>query len=235
MGSQRKRGQTGGAMLELLLIFPIFLLLFFATYMLGDFMFIQGKAELAARYASWKRNGAASGRAKDTAFADVYGRKQVEITQDVSAAGRYPFDDMPEKGLSARQLNRGNLDQAGSYGGKVASIVYDGNDHDRFDYFGATSSQLGGGWVVEQRSLVRFSYHAMGLPFLPPISLGAYSVVLNSKTTGAMFETGKHPGANGKFKFRDTRIDGGGGDNFFSAETAAMFDHLLPPDPMSKR
>jgi hypothetical protein len=225
-------------MLELLLIFPLFIMLFFGAYMMGDIMFIQSKSEVAARYGAWKRNGGGGGKADDYFFYDVAHRvgskgRQIQVERDFAEADRFPErESQSSDSLLYRRINQAGVDgAAGGGASNIVSIVYDGNDLSGYRYFGATSSPRGGGWVVEQRALVTYSYRPMGLGFMPVMEMGAAALTLNGKVNGSMMEKQDHPGADGKFRFRDTEAVPGK-DNRISGETAGILDHLQPPDPL---
>lgn len=52
----RRRGRRGGAMLELILILPIYILLLFMVWTFGDIGLVSSQAHQSSRFLAWKRN-----------------------------------------------------------------------------------------------------------------------------------------------------------------------------------
>lgn len=51
----KRRERRGGAMLELALLLPIYMLIFFAVWTMGDVGLVSSQVHLASRYAAWRR------------------------------------------------------------------------------------------------------------------------------------------------------------------------------------
>jgi hypothetical protein len=195
-----KRPARGQAMIELIIVLPIYVLLFFSVFLLGDMMWMNLKVELAARYASWKRVAPSTSEVRENFFEEIdVNSPRLELQEVRTYRHCYPFDgEGRETALQQRQITGGSENER-----DLAHICFEGGDNHYRSFKGVGEDAASGGWVKEQRAVVNLRYNVVGFrggPIRDHYFLRAGSVVLEGK----LVETKLPQGDKGeKFAFRD--------------------------------
>ncbi|MCZ7646671.1 MAG: pilus assembly protein [Planctomycetota bacterium] len=220
----------GVVSIELILLMPLFALLFYSLYLLGDIMLLQQKAEFAARFAAWKKGAVTQDAVRELFFSGIQ-RGQLEALSVHKAAGqdiRFPKvngeDDAEQnrgKALSGppRYLAHNADGIAGLESAvyrpeecqQAAYICFEGNrggdnQQSHQSYFGTdlAPSKGGGGWAVEQRAAVVLNYKPMGYSWLS-LKLGAGHFVVLGKEYHTEIPSGAGMGG-ADFHFRQAAV-----------------------------
>jgi hypothetical protein len=185
----------GSALIELVIVMPVYVVLFFAVFLLGDMMWMHVKIELAARYAGWKRTQPGDVAAK---FFDEISSISPRAAVEQSTGTRNYFPPNPpgesrDEELQFRQV----FNQIGGGGGGESEAVKNLADIG----FEGSSGHFQHGWVMEQRSWAQLRYNVVG--FIAVVQhdfqLSSGCCVLQGKT----LSTKMPPSGGTKFAFRD--------------------------------
>jgi hypothetical protein len=172
---------------------PIYVVLFFAVFLLGDLMWLHVKIELAARYAGWKRTqpGDVAGK-----FFDEISSISPRAALQQSTGTRKDFPPNPPGESRDQELGfRQVFSYIGGGGGEseavknLAHIGFEGN-----------GGHFQHGWVMEHRSWAQLRYNVVGFTSVVKhdFQLSSGCCVLQGKTLST-----KMPRSGTKFAFRD--------------------------------
>jgi hypothetical protein len=194
MNPRARRSPRGSALIELVIVMPVYVVLFFAVFLLGDMMWMHVKIELAARYAGWRRT-----QPNDVAqkFFDEISSisPRAELEQSTGTRNYFPPNppgESRDEELRFRQV----FDQIGGGGVGESEAVKDLADIG----FEGSSGHFQHGWVMEQRSWAQLRYNVVGFTSVVKhdFQLSSGCCVLQGKTLST-----KMPASGTKFAFRD--------------------------------
>lgn len=189
----RRRDERGSAAMELLVMMPLYVILFLLIDMLANLAWLQEKTDIAARYTAWDRTGSSDA---GPIFADVSHRPMSYSAPPPSgeptAMRSLYVDTGPGPNPGRISANLRDIGSGANGSALVAVAILGGQSHP-------------GGWVYEYQSTATGNYSPGGL-------IGgswdtyceAYAIM------GKTFNCYCLPGGGG-FKYRDSKVDWGAG------------------------
>lgn len=219
------KDETGSAGMEMVLVLPLYAMMIYSVFTLGDLVFQAEKCQAAAGYCAFNRDTVSAESVKAMFFYRGGSRITVDLVTDPQRSSSswdtsYPHPQAPAWPFSEanastmikyRSLKKAGVDTVTETGNNEKSVVtkilgkaFEGSQTIPH-FFGVVNPLVdreGGGWVVQRKSSVNMNYKQM-FPFKNTWKLHGFCVTL------AGFEYGSNcegQSTNGEaWDFRDER------------------------------